>query len=175
MQPHPKLLLAFLKTIFWFVFIGLCINTGALLISFLISLVDNPLSAKRLPLGLDLLGLYQFNTTSYGLYVSLLIASSALKAFLTYLLVKALGKFDFERPFQAEAAVLLVRMSQVALLEGLVLLVVAGYSTWLLQRGGPVPSAAGSAEWLFLASVIFVLAQVFRRGVEFQAEHELTV
>jgi hypothetical protein len=33
----------------------------------------------------------------------------------------------------------------------------------------------GTGEFLFLAGIVFVIAQIFKRGIEIQTENELTV
>jgi hypothetical protein len=33
----------------------------------------------------------------------------------------------------------------------------------------------GSDVWIFMSVILFVIAQIFRRGIEIQSENELTV
>ncbi|GAA4364215.1 hypothetical protein GCM10023185_33520 [Hymenobacter saemangeumensis] len=162
-----------MRVLFWVVFIGLCINTGALLLSTLVSLFTS--SASRLPGGLDLSALYQYDTRLYIPYVSLVIALSALKAYMAYLMIKIVTRFDLDRPFNTEVALLVTRIGHVALEAAVLALLITSYGKWVQHRGVELQPLDGTGEWLFLAGVIFTIAHVFRRGVEFQAENDLTV
>jgi hypothetical protein len=49
-------ILQILKVASWIMFIGLCIKTGAMIISFFVSLFINPEGAKDLYMGMNLSG-----------------------------------------------------------------------------------------------------------------------
>lgn len=164
-----------MNVVFWIVFIGLCIQTGAILISFIVSLFVNPEGAKNLYLGLNLSHLYSFDKRHYVSVVSLIIALTALKAYIAYLVVKIFLRFNFAKPFNATASSLISQISHVALGTGVVAFLATGYTKWLMKKGVAVPISWESSEFLFLAGIIFIIAQVFRKGIEIQSENELTV
>ncbi len=94
--------LKIMNVLFWIAFIGLCIKTGAILTSFIVSLFVNPAGASDLYLGLNLSDLYSFDKLYYIVTVLLLTALTGLKAFIAYLIVKFFLKFKLSRPFSKE-------------------------------------------------------------------------
>jgi len=44
-----------------------------------------------------------------------------------------------------------------------------------VKTTGEAPESIEAGEILFMAGLVFVIAQIFKRGVEMQAENELTV
>jgi hypothetical protein len=54
-----------------------------------------------------------------------------------------------------------------------------GCASWLIKRSfeleGLQSYLSGAFEYFLLSTLIFAIAQVFKRGVEIQAENELTV
>ena len=56
----------------------------------------------------------------------------------------------------------------------------SGYTAWLVKKGIKMPDIQhlrldGADVWLFMGVTLFVIAQIFRRGIEIQTENELTV
>lgn len=175
MEKRNHFIFSALHVIFWVVFIGLCIKTGALLFSFMVSLFVNPEGAKNLYMGLDLSLLHQFSTWQYVALMSLALFLSGLKAYLAYLVVMVFQRFNLARPFKVEVTHLITQISHVALGTGLLAVIANGYSKWLAKQGVEVHLSWASAEFLFLAGIIFLIAMVFKKGMEFQTENELTV
>ncbi|MFC6997987.1 DUF2975 domain-containing protein [Rufibacter roseus] len=175
METKTKLILTIMNVIFWIVFIGLCIKTGALVISFFVSLFVNPEGAKDIYLGLDLHSLLKASQNQYVSVMSLVIFLSGMKTYLAYLVVKIFSQFDYATPFNATNAALISKISHTALGTGIVGLVAESYSKVLLKSGIALPLHWESSEFLFLAGIIFIIAQVFKRGIELQTENELTV
>lgn len=178
-NARTKLILGVIHIVAWLIFIGLCIKTGAVLCSFFVSLFINPVAAKNLYLGLNLSDLSRFNTGHYITLVSLIIFISALKAYLFYTVIKIFSKINFVHPFSTEVSLLISRISYVALGIGILTLGANDYCDWLTGRGVVLPplraSLGGEAEYLLLGAIIFMIAQVFKRGIEIQSENELTV
>ena len=179
MKSKTKQVLIIMKIISWVIFIGLCIKTGAILYSFFVSLAINSEGAKNLHMGLDLSALYRFNTGHYVAIVSYIIVLSALKAYLFYLVIKIFLKINFVNPFSTDISFLISKIAQVALGIGILTLVALGYVAWLTERGVAFPEMqqylGGAGEFLLLGGIIFIIAQVFKRGIEIQSENELTV
>ena len=163
----------------WIIFIGLCIKTGDILFSFFVSLAINPEGAKNLHMGLNLSGLYDFDRGHYITVVSYIICLSALKAYLFYLVIKIFLKINLVQPFSTEMSSLISKISRVALGVGILTLIANGYCKWLIKRGVDFPDLedylGGAGEFLLLAAIIFIIAQIFKRGIEIQSENELTV
>jgi hypothetical protein len=169
----------------WILFIGLCIQAGTLLYSFFVSLVINPEGAKNLDLGLNLSALYAGSIGYYSMMVLLLICLSGLKAYIFYMVIQIFKKINFVHPFSPEIARLIKVIGYVALGTGVLNLAANSYSEWLIENGfakytleqftSLYKFLGGGAEFILLGGIIFIISQVFNRGIEIQAENELTV
>ncbi|MBC3540871.1 DUF2975 domain-containing protein [Rufibacter sp. H-1] len=175
METTPSTILRVMNVIFWVLFIGLCIKTGAILVSFAVSLFVNAEGAKDLYQGLDLSELYHFNRSLYIQTVSLFIALTGLKAYIAYLVVKVFLKFKLARPFSQQLVTLFSKVSYYAVGAGIIALIASGHSKFVLKKGIAIPLHWGSEEILFFAGVIYILALIFKKGAELQAENDLTV
>ncbi|WP_271765615.1 DUF2975 domain-containing protein [Aquimarina algiphila] len=170
-----KQVLSAMKIISWVIFIGLCIKLGAILISGIISLFVNKEASQNLYLGLDLSNLYDFSVRYYIMLLSLIVSIIALKAYMFYLVIKFFLKIDFDKPFTSTIAKLTSNISYISLWAGLLAYFANRYSKWLLKKGAVFEFDWGSSEFLFMAGIIFIIAFIFKRGVEIQSENELTV
>ncbi len=179
MKPTTKLVLTMLHVTAWIVFLGLCVKTGAILYSFFVSLAINHEGAKNLYIGLDLSGLYNFDRGHYITVASFIVILSGLKAFLFYLAVKIFLKINLVNPFSEDISLLISRIGYLALGIGILTVIANKYCEWLVKKGVAFPDLqsvlGGAGEFLLLGGIIFIIAQVFKRGIEIQTENELTV
>lgn len=167
-----------LKTVhilFWIVFIGLCMKAGAILISFIISLFVNAAGAQNLYLGLDLSELYVVNKPYYIVIVLLLIILTVLKSLIAYFAVKFFLKFNLAKPFSKEFASLFIKISYISLGTGILAIIANEFSSWILNHGVNIPINWAGSEILFFAGIIYLLALIFKKGIEMQNEKELTI
>lgn len=155
-------------------FIGFMIEAGAILVSFVVSWI-NPEAANNLYKGLNLYGLRQFDFGQYALTISLLVMLAIQKSYVWYLAIVTLSKINLTNPFKPEMAARLEKMSYVLLGIWLVAEFSEAHAKWLGKNAGETYDAANAGEFLFMAGLIFIISQVFRRGVEIQSENELTV
>jgi hypothetical protein len=176
---ETKLILKIMNVIIWIIFVGLCIKTGAIIYSFLLSLIINPIAAKNIYMGLNLLELFNFSLLHYVFTVGLIIVIWGLKALLFYFIIKISQKINFLKPFRSEVTFMIHRIFYLALGIGIISVLTNYYLTWILNNGISLNNiyeyVYGGQEFLFLAAVIFVIAQLFKRGIELQTENELTV
>lgn len=179
MKTNTKTILSVMEVLTWIAFIGLCIKTGALLFTFMMSLFWNPLAAGNLHLGLDLSALFANSQWKYICVMSLIIFLPGLKAYFFFLVTRLFSKFNLAHPFSASVSSLLVKISCYALGIGVLALIANEYTESLIKKGIELPSLhdylGGSVEYLFMAGIIFIIAQVFKRGLEIQSENELTI
>lgn len=167
-------LLSIMKFIFWIVFIGLLIQAGALLTTYTMSLF-NPEVSKDLYMGLNLSALQEWSTFQYTNYVSFLVAFLLIEAYIAFLVIKIFSKIDVNSPFSEEVSELISKISYVALTAGLLAFIAQGHTKWLAKSVIDLNQNWGSAQFLFLAGIIFIIAQVFKKGIELQNENELTI
>ena len=164
-----------MNIIFWIVFIGLCIETGVLLVSLFVTLFINSNGAEDTYMGLDLLDLYNFNVEHYIGVASFSITLSALKAYLAYLVIKLFMKFDLNYPFNEKTASVITQMSHYALSIGVVAIIAENYANRIMRQGLTLQIDWGAEQFLFFAGIIYIIALVFKKGVEIQSENELTI
>lgn len=173
-STNTRQILSVMQVITWIAYIGLCIKTGAILISFGVSFV-NPEAAKNIYKGLDLDSLRQVNFTYYVALVSFMVAILMMKAHVFYLVTRILSKITLANPFKMDVAKILEKVSYVLLGTWIVGMLSNAYTSWLLKRTGEVFNSGSTDDFLFMAGLVFIISQVFKRGVEIQSENELTV
>ena len=163
----------------WIIFIGLCVITGTLIFTTIISLTLNPAAADNLYLGFGASALLEHSRLSYTLLLSLIIISSGLKATLFYCVIKIISKINIIHPFKIEVAKLIFNISYISLSIGVVSILTDAYINWITQLDIHLSDFnnefGGSLEFLLLAGIVFVIAQIFKRGIEIQNENELTI
>jgi len=167
-------ILTVMRILAWVAFIGYMIEAGAVLFSYGVSWL-NPESAKNLYKGLNLNDLRQLNVWYYTNAVTFMVSLSALKAFVWYLVIKILLKINLTNPFKMEVANTLERISYVLFGTWIVGMLSSAYSAWLMKTTGQTFVNYVSGEFIFVAGLVFIISQVFKRGVEIQSENELTV
>jgi hypothetical protein len=173
-KSRTEQILMVMHVLAWIAFIGLCIKAGAILISYGVSLV-NPEAAKNLYNHLNLDNLQHFSFIHYSLTVSLIVSYMAMKANLIYLVIKSLSKVNLANPFTYDMTRLLEKISYVLAGIWAVAIMSNAYTSWLMKRAGAFDATLSSGEFLFMAGLVFIISQVFRRGVELQSENELTI
>lgn len=168
-------ILEILKVVAWILFVGLCVETAALIVSFLVTMFGNHDGAKSMYLGMDLSHVYTFDPWHFVGMASLVIYLSGLKAYLFLQVVRIVTQLNVVRPFTEDVAKYISRMSGIALQIGITAIVANGYANWLMHRQVVFDYEGGETEYLFLAGILFVIVQIFKRGLELQKESELTI
>jgi hypothetical protein len=181
MKISTKLMLRLLYVIAWIIFIGVCIQAGSFIVNAVFA-VANPGAVKYLWQEVDLSGLFNYDHGYFFVVTVIMSIVAVLKACLFYLIIKILHdkKLNMDQPFSKEAGRFIFNLSYVALLIGLFSLWGAKYAEWLVKHGAQMPAIeylriGGADVWLFMSVILFVIAQVFKRGIEIQTENELTV
>ena len=130
-------------------------------------------------MGLNLSGLYDFDKVHYIALASLIIVLSALKALLFYFVVKIFLKINLVNPFSKDVSLLISKIGYLSWFIGIVIVFANKDCDWLVKQRVSFPDLqsvlGGAGEFLLLGAVIFIIAQVFKRGIEIQTENELTV
>lgn len=168
-------ILEILHVVAYIILIGLCIETGAKLISFFVSLFVNPAAARNLYMGMNLSEISDFGQKHYILFVSLLISLSALKAWLFFPVIRAMSKINLSNPFSEYIARQISKMGSIALQIGIIAFITNTYAKWLIKNDLHFDFNESGTDFLFLAGILFVIATIFKRGIELQSENELTI
>lgn len=175
-------LLKILHLFSWIIFIGLCINAGGIIFNAIFALVVQPIAAKNFWQGIDLSNLYDFGKTYFIKETILMSIVSLMQALLFYLIVKILHnkKLNLTQPFNIEMKRFVFNISYLALGIGIFSYLGIHNTKWLVAQGITMPDVqylkfGGADVWIFMGITLFVIAQIFKRGVEIQSENELTI
>jgi hypothetical protein len=104
-----------------------------------------------------------------------MIAVIVLEAYIAYLVIKVLSKIKLSNPFTLEVVNILEKISYFMFGTWMVAGLYYVYTKWLSKEITGLPENLVSGEFIFLAGIVFVFSQIFKRGVEIQSENELTV
>jgi hypothetical protein len=107
------------------------------------------------------------------------VALAVLKAYLFYLVVKIFQKLNLLKPFDIEIAKLIEKISYEVVSIAIVSVIAHQYTKQLIHRGYEVSHVEkywnDAAAFLMMAAILFVISQVFKKGIELQNENDLTV
>ena len=127
-------------------------------------------------MGLDLSALYDLGIAHYLIIAPMLIIVTGLKAYIAYWVVLIFKELKIELPFSRGIYGILIKISQIAFWTGILSVVNRVYSHGLMKEHDlEIPIDWAHEEILFFAGVIYLIALVFKRGMELQSENELTV
>ncbi len=174
MNTKTNLILKVMLILSWIILIGLCIKTGAILLTYLIS-TGKAEGARNLFMGLNLFDLREYSFWYYSSTVSLIIAMQAIKAYTAFLVVKLLMKIKLVNPFTIEVSRLLEKISYFIFSTWIIVLIFNAQIKWLAKSLGDMDQHVISDNFILLAGVVYIFSQIFKRGVELQSENELTV
>ena len=167
-----------LKIIAWVIFVGLCIEAGALITNFIFSLYK-PEFVQNLYQKLDLSEMYNRSKWAFfGMY-SFVLVISILKAYLFYVVIRLISKFNLSKPFNSFVSEQITQISYYTFFIGILSYIARQTAQNLLHRGYVIDSLnqfwADSQAFILMAAVIYVIATIIKKGVEIQNENDLTV
>jgi Protein of unknown function (DUF2975) len=173
MKSKAENLLTVMLILAWIVFIGLVAIAGSITISWFVS-IRNGQAARDLYKGLNLYPYLQHSFVQYTLVVFYKVIWNVTQAYIAFLMTSLLSKLNISRPFNADVVKLMQRISYSILC---VWLVAMAYNlhVGILEKQYGITASYISGDSIFLAGIVYILAQMFKRGVEIQSENELTV
>jgi hypothetical protein len=173
MKSNTEKLLMFMKVLAWIIFIGLLVKAGSFLISYIVS-IGNAIAAGNLYKGTDLTAYRELGLINYTFIVGYQVVLAMAQAYIAYLVTMLLTTLNISRPFNLDVVRLMQRISSVIVGVWLVAIVNNIHVRILEQKFG-ITAHYISVDFIFLAGLVYVLAQMFKRGIEIQSENELTV
>jgi hypothetical protein len=178
MSKKNDVILKVLNVVSWVIFIGLCIEAGALIFNFILTLFK-PIATYDIYKGLNLSEMYENKLAHFIGIMSFVVVLSILKAYLFYLVVKIFMKLNIVKPFNVEIAKLIEKISFEAFAIAIVSIIAHQYTKRLIQSGYEVSHVErywdDTAAFLMMAAIIYVISQIFNKGIELQNENDLTV
>jgi hypothetical protein len=178
MSGRNNIIFIGLHIVAWFIFVGLCIEAGALIVNFVFS-IYKPEFVKNLYQKLDLIEMYNRSKWAFfGMY-SFILVVALLKACLFYIVAMLMHKIDLSKPFNSFVSEQITKISYCTFSIG-ILSYIARQTAKNLQHGGYAIENlnqfwADSQAFILMAAVIYVIATIFKKGVEIQNENDLTV
>lgn len=167
-----------LYVVAWLIFVGLSIEAGGLIVNFFFSLYK-PEFVHNLYQKLDLIQVYNNSRpVFFGIYSFILIIA-VLKAYLFYIVVRLMHKMDLLKPFNNFVSKQISQISYYTLSIG-ALSYIARQVVKNLMHHGFVPDNldqfwADSEAFILMGAVIYIIATIFKKGVDIQTENDLTV
>ena len=178
MSKTNNIVFTILKIISWIIFVGLCIEAGALLVNFIFS-IYKPEIVHNLYQKLDLSEMYNRSKwVFYGMF-SFILFISILKAVLFYVVIKLIISLDLARPFNSLVSKQIRLLSYYTLSIGLLSIIARQTAKNLMHHDYKIEQLNQFWEdghaFIMMAAILFVIAQIFKKGIDLQNENDLTV
>lgn len=178
MSKKKDFILDALHVFSWIIFIGLCVEAGAIVFNYVYCLV-NPIGTGNMYKGLNLSELYHNHFGHFNAIMSFMMVIGVMKAYLFYLVIKIFSKLNLVKPFSAEIAKLIENISFEALGIAIVSVVASQYTERLMGSGLEVSNVneywSDIATFLMMAAIVYIISRIFNRGIELQNETDLTI
>ena len=176
MKKRTEIILLVLKYLSLVAAIGFSIECGTQLFYFVASLINPDWAKNGYQIERDWYRIHEYSTRYYVFAMSLVISISALKAWIWYLIFGLLLKLQLKSPFTMLVTKKLESIAYRLLgVWFLISIVGKNYSHYLMKTTEiQLPTSSGD-EYFFIAGIVYIISQIFKRGVEMQEENQLTV
>ena len=167
-----------LHIVAWVIFVGLCIEAGGLIVNFVFS-IYKPEFVKNLYQKLDLNAMYNRSKWAFfGMY-GFIVVIALLKAYLFYIVAMLMHKIDLSKPFSSFVSEEITKISYCTFSIGILSYIARQTAKNLQHHGYAVDNLnqfwGDSQAFILMAAVVYVIATIFKKGVEIQNENDLTV
>jgi hypothetical protein len=167
-----------LYVVAWLIFVGLCIEAGGLIVNFFFSLYK-PEFVQNLYQKLDLTTMYKESRLAFfGIY-SFILTISILKACLFYIVIRLMHKMNLSKPFNTFVARQISQISYYTFSIGLLSYIARQLTKSVMHHGFVTDSLsqfwADSQAFILMGAIIYIIATIFKKGVDIQNENDLTV
>lgn len=175
-------ILQVLNIVSWIIFIGICIDAGGYLVSSFYWFFFKPAASGFYWNHLGLLPLYEHDKGHFLVLCLFLCIVAVLKAIIFYRIVKLLqgNKLNMAQPFTREVGRFLFITAWLTLMVGFFCVFAGKYTGWLSEQALSLPTLqdmqlAGADVWFFMGITLLMISYIFKRGIELQAENDLTI
>ena len=182
-KTRTEKILKIINVFAWIFFVGTLVKFGIILISFIISLFNPEFVVFK---DIDVFGegtspgtyFYEIREShlwNYIFYVISILLWTLIKSYLAYLIIKLLAKINLIHPFSMEIANRIVKISYTLIFIWGFSFVVNFFDKWAALAIGLEPQFEVRGELLFIAGLVYLIGNIFKRGVEIQNENKLTI
>lgn len=162
-----------MKFFSWFAFIGLMIKTATIFVTYLLS-ISNPDLSKNMYEGINLFEYREYSFVQYSFIVGYKVLLYAIEAYIAFLVIKLLRKLNIKHPFNRDVQQFMQQISYcIFYLWGLA--IVHNTHMQLIGKKYGFQIDLFSSDFVFLSAIIFIFAQIVKRGIEIQTENDLTI
>lgn len=175
-------ILTALHVLTWIIFLGLCIESGAIIFNSTLTLIKGSFNTNGYWNGADLSHLYDFDKGYFFVIVLLMVIVGILKCIMFYLIVKIFmyKKLSLSQPFSDGLRKFILLQSIIAFAISFFANYGKNTSHWLIKKGAKLPdldtlNLEGSSIWFFMSIILLIIVQIVKKGIEIQNENELTI
>lgn len=175
-------LLLILQIFCWIVFVGISIEAGGIIFNMLYTSLYNPVGADFFYNRLNFSSLYHFDKGYLGVITFIMSIVSVLKATMFYLIIHLLNNKNQQltTPFSHLVRKLILNIAFVTIGIAFFSNMGKNYTKWLVSQGVIMPSIEelgwdGTDVWFFMSMVLFIIAFIFKRGIQLQEDNDLTI
>ncbi|WP_163325232.1 MULTISPECIES: DUF2975 domain-containing protein [Draconibacterium] len=123
----------------------------------------------------DWFNLLETNPGYLTLVIVLVMSVSLLNITIWILVLRLLKRIQLTNPFNMEVIERLERISYLLFIIWILSISAGGFFAWLGEKAGELNDSWSHGPYLFMAGLVFIISQIFKRGVELQSENDLTV
>ena len=178
MSTKSNFVFKVLNIVAWIIFVGLCIEAGGLIVNFIFSLYK-PEFVQNLYQKLDLSEMYSRSKWAFFSMYSFILVISILKAYLFYVVIMLIYKLDLSKPFNRYVSEQIAQISYFTLSIGLLSHIARQTAKNLLHRGYEIDQLSqfwvDSEAFILMAAIVYIIAIIFKKGIELQNENDLTI
>ena len=178
MSKTNNLIFKGLHIVAWVIFVGLCIEAGGLIVNFFISLYK-PEFVHNLYQKLDLSEMYEESKWAFFSIYSFILTIALLKAYLFYIVIRLMHKMDLSKPFSTFVSNQISQISYYTLSIGLIGYIAGQVAKNLMHHGFVTENLnqfwTDSQAFILMWAVIYIIATIFKKGLDIQNENELTI
>ena len=162
-----------MKFFSWFAFIGLMIKAGAILFTYFLS-INNAEVSKDLYEGINLFEYREYSFIQYSFIIGYKILLYATEAYIAYLVIQLLRKLDIKQPFNLDVQQFMQQISK-GIFYLWIIAIVHNTHMQIIGKKYDFEMDLFSSDFVFLSVIIFIFAQIVKRGIEIQSENDLTI
>ncbi len=177
MKTRTEKILVVLRILAFMGFIKYSIDCGAQLTNFVASFINTDWAKRTYEVNLDIFNIREKSIAYYSYAMCLTIAVSMLKATIWYVVYALLTKLKLKTPFSREVEKKLEAIAYLSLGVWIMSSFFWETYTYYLKQdtGIQLPANNSGDEYLFMAGVVYIISQIFKRGIEIEEENQLTV
>ncbi|MFT5761440.1 MAG: hypothetical protein ACI8WA_000555, partial [Polaribacter sp.] len=142
-------------------------------VTYLLS-IENAEVSKNLYEGMNLFEYRNYSFIQYSFIISYKVLLFAIEAYIAFLVIKLLRKLNIKQPFNMDVQKLMQQISK-GIFYLWILAIVHNTHMQLIAGKHDFKMDLFSSDFVFLSVIIFIFAQIVKRGIEIQSENDLTI